>query len=150
MTQNFQTSLQLTCVSTCASAPLCARVEMRLGDLINAYKYLQGGGQEDGARLFALVPSDRTRGNGHKLKHRKFQLNTRKNFFPLRVPEPWSRLPREAVVSPSLEIFQPRLDAVLCPLLWVTLLGQGVGLGDPRRSLPTPTMLGFCVNSVSV
>jgi len=36
------------------------------------------------------------------------------------------------VESPSLEIFQPRLAAVLCPLLWVTLLGQGVGLGDPR------------------
>jgi len=48
------------------------------------------------------------------------------------------------VESPSLEIFQPRLDAVLCILLWVTLLGQGVGLGDPQRALPTPTMLGFC------
>ena len=43
-----------------------------------------------------------------------------------------------------LEIFQPRLDTVLCSLLWVTLLGQEVGLGDPQRSLPTPTMLGFC------
>jgi len=30
------------------------------GDLINAYKYLQGGGQEAGARLFSVVPSDRT------------------------------------------------------------------------------------------
>jgi len=65
----------------------------------------------------------------------------RKNFFPLRVTEPWPRLPREVVESPSLEIFQTRLDAVLCSLLWVTLLGQGFGLGDRQRSLPTLTIL---------
>ena len=47
-------------------------------------------------------------------------------------------VPREAVDSLSLEIFKTHLDAVLCSLLWVTLLGQGVGLGDPQRSLPTP------------
>ena len=111
------------------------------GDLRKASKYLQGGCQEDGARLFPVVPSDRTRGNKHKLKQRKLQLKMRKNFFPLRVTEPWPRLPREAVESPSLEIFKTCLDAVLCPLLWVTLLGQGVGLDDPQGSLPTPTIL---------
>ena len=54
---------------------------------------------------------------GHKIEHRKFRTNTRKNFFTVRVMEHWNRLPRQVVESPSLEIFKAHLDAYLGSLL---------------------------------
>ncbi|KAK4821170.1 hypothetical protein QYF61_014657 [Mycteria americana] len=46
-------------------------------DLIYIDKYLTEGCKKGGTRLFLVVLSDRTRGNGHKVKYKKFHLNIR-------------------------------------------------------------------------
>ena len=78
---------------------------------------MKGAYRKDGEWLFTRVCSDRTRGNGSKVKEGRFRLDIRKKLFTMRVVKHWSRLPREAVAAPSLAVFKARLDGALSTLV---------------------------------
>ena len=79
--------------------------------------YLEGVYKHEGNQLFTQVDSDRTRGNGFKLKERRFRLDVRRKFFTERVTRSWNRLPREVVGAPFLKVFKARMDGALGNLM---------------------------------
>uniref|UniRef100_A0A8B9J1E0 Reverse transcriptase domain-containing protein n=1 Tax=Amazona collaria TaxID=241587 RepID=A0A8B9J1E0_9PSIT len=82
-------------------------------DLIAAFQYLKGAYRDAGERLFIRDCSERTRGNGFKLKQGKFRWDMRKKFLTLRVVRTWNGLPREVVNASSPAAFKVGLDIAL-------------------------------------
>jgi len=68
-----------------------------------AFQYLKGAFKKDGDRLFSGACSDRTRGNGFKLKEGRFRLGIKEKFFMMVVVKHWHGWPKEVVDAPSLE-----------------------------------------------
>ena len=87
------------------------------GDLIAAFQYLKGDYKKGGESTFVRVDSDRTRGNGFKLKEGRLRFDVRGKFFITESDEVLNRLPREVVDAPSLEMFKARLDGALGSLV---------------------------------
>jgi len=56
--------------------------------LMAAFEYLKGAQKKDGCRFFRRTCSDRTRGNGFKLKEGRLRLDIRKKLSMLRVVRP--------------------------------------------------------------
>ena len=83
--------------------------------------------RENGCLLFTRVDSNKTRGNGLKLRQGRFRLDIRRKFFTQRVVTQWNRVPKEVVDAPSLDALKAGLDVALGSLVWclVTLNMSG-------------------------
>jgi len=64
------------------------------------------------------VDSDRSKGNGFKLRQGRFRTDIRRKLFPKGLVTHWNHLPKEVVDAPSLEAFKARLDVALGSLGW--------------------------------
>ena len=67
------------------------------GNLRAAFWSVMGSCRKEGSRLFSRVCSDRTRGNGFKLKEGRYRLDIRKKSFTVRVVRQWHRVPRDVL-----------------------------------------------------
>lgn len=106
--------------------------------LVESYQWiekLEGRVQKE---LVIMMPSDRTRSNGHKIKHRRLSLNTRKHFFTVRAAKHWNRLLNKFWSSSSLKIFKSHIEQGILPQQRLPVAFSGwnnLGHLAPHKSL---------------
>lgn len=83
-----------------------------------------------GVRLFSQI-----KGNSLKLFQGRFRLDMREKFFMEGVVQPWNRLHRAAVRSPSLDVFKTHVDVPGFPGNLVNLAGPS----RPPEAAPQPS-----------
>jgi len=98
------------------------------GDRSATFRYLKRTYKQEGEQLFMRVDSDRTRGDGFKLRQWRFRLDVRRKFYTQRVVTHWNRLPNQVVDAPSLEAIKKRLDVALSSVVyWLATLHKAAG-----------------------
>lgn len=68
------------------------------------YKYLMGESKVDGATLFSVVASDRTKGNGHKLKICFNKKNSTRTNKPPKNTKKTGKNPKIPTQTPQFEV----------------------------------------------
>ena len=87
-------------------------------DLLELFKMLNGAGDLDPAILFKRPEArtgvaTRSTGDPHKLVMPRTRLETRTNFFTVRVVEKWNNLPRELKTAKNVQQFKRGLTNFL-------------------------------------
>ena len=83
------------------------------GDLIQVYKIFKGHDNLNVEKYFTIDQLNYTRGNGHKIKGKRFQSHEAKHFFFNRVVNVWNKLPSSVVNCDTVLTFKSHLDKFL-------------------------------------
>lgn len=111
-------------------------------DLSSVCGHLKTGCKEGWSRLFSVVPSARSRGHGHQLKHRRFPLNIGKHFFAVAL------LPQDAQGGGAVSLSLWRYSKALWIWSWVSKLKLALlEPGVDWKKLP-PEVLSNILQSV--
>ncbi len=102
--------------------PSLVHLRLRV-DLVSVYNILHGRVNLPTYEFFETPANPNLRDHRFKLRRQQSHLAHRKFAFPVRIVEPWSKLPPEVVDSTSEEIFKLRLDGAWdTPFASLTLL----------------------------
>jgi hypothetical protein len=80
------------------------------GDMVETFKIIQGYYDPDGVPTLQRSTYSSTRGHDKKLFKQQSHLDARKFSFTVRVASVWNSLPADVVNSPSVAVFERRLD----------------------------------------
>lgn len=109
--QRWHGACSITLVGKCYEIWDCSTWRRLRGD-VNGYKYLSS---ECGWALFSGA-QQQVKGQHAETGTQGLPSEHKEDFFTVRVIEYWNKMLREAVESPSLEIFSTSLDTFLCNL----------------------------------